>query len=85
MYLFADVILSQPADLRNTRYRAPATAYPGRTSTGWNPPASWRNQATPDYNPKGITAAAFTLKWQLAFAQKRPFWWDMPVKSNVVP
>ena len=27
---------------RNTHYRAPATAYSGRTSTGWNAPASWR-------------------------------------------
>ena len=30
---------------RNTRYRAPATAYPGRTSTGWNAPASWRSDS----------------------------------------
>ena len=26
---------------RNTRYRAGATPYPGRTSTGWIAPASW--------------------------------------------
>ena len=26
----------------NTRYRAPATAYSGRTFTGWIAPASWR-------------------------------------------
>jgi len=25
---------------RNTRYQAGATPYLGRTSTGWNPPAS---------------------------------------------
>ncbi|SDR04645.1 hypothetical protein SAMN05519103_00533 [Rhizobiales bacterium GAS113] len=28
---------------RNTRYRAPATAYPRRTCTGWITPASWRS------------------------------------------
>jgi hypothetical protein len=27
---------------RNTRYRAPATAYPDRSFTGWTTPASWR-------------------------------------------
>src|SRR6476619_1906057 len=31
-----------PTDSRNTRYQAGAAPYLDRTSTGWNPPASWR-------------------------------------------
>src|SRR4029077_7860317 len=31
-----------PTDSRNTRYHAGAAPYLDRTSTGWNPPASWR-------------------------------------------
>src|ERR1017187_9934641 len=34
-----------PTDSRNTRYQAGATPYPGRTSTGWNTPASWRTNS----------------------------------------
>jgi hypothetical protein len=32
---------------RNTRYRAGATPYPGRTFTGWITPASWRTHDQP--------------------------------------
>src|SRR5271165_4693730 len=31
---------------RNTHYQAGATPYPGRTSTGWNPPASLAHAST---------------------------------------
>jgi hypothetical protein len=31
-----------PTDSRNTRYQAGAAPYLDRTSTGWNPSASWR-------------------------------------------